>query len=87
MVEHNNQIIIPEEVILSRIYLIRGKQVMISQDLSELYQVPTRGLNQQVRRNINRFPERYMFQLTWKEYDALRSQNVVFSYDLPDLQA
>ena len=49
---------------------------MLSQDLAELYQVETKVLNQQVKRNIGRFPERYMFQLTLDEHDRLRSQNV-----------
>ena len=56
---------------------MRGKQVMLSYDLAELYQVESRMLNQQVKRNIARFPERYMFQLTQNEYDRLRSQNVI----------
>jgi hypothetical protein len=72
-----NSIIIEEEVIISKIYNIRGKQVMLSQDLAELYDVETRVINQQVKRNIGKFPERYMFQLTKDEYDRLRSQNVI----------
>lgn len=68
---------IPQEVIVSKIHLIRNKKVMLSSDLAELYQVETRALNQQVKRNINRFPERYMFRLTTEEHKALRSQNVI----------
>lgn len=49
---------------------------MLAQDLSDLYKVETKVLNQQVKRNIGKFPERYMFQLTKDEYDRLRSQNV-----------
>jgi len=49
---------------------------MLASDLAELYQVETKVLNQQVKRNIGRFPDRYVFQLTRKEYDRLRSQNV-----------
>jgi hypothetical protein len=71
-----NSIVIAEEVIISKIYHIRDKQVMLSQDLAELYEVETKVLNQQVKRNIGKFPERYMFQLTKDEYDRLRSQNV-----------
>ena len=67
---------VDEEAIVNRIYLVRGKQVMLSNDLALLYQVETKVLNQQVKRNINKFPERYMFQLTQREHDALRSQNV-----------
>jgi len=54
-------LIIAEEVIISKIYNVRGKQVMIAQDLAELYQVDTKALNQQVKRNLRKFPERYMF--------------------------
>ena len=67
---------IDEGVIVSKIHTIRCKQVMLSHDLAELYRVETKVLNQQVKRNISRFPERYMFQLSQNEYDALRSQNV-----------
>jgi len=72
----NSNIVIAEEVIISKIYSIRGKQVMLAQDLADLYEVETKVLNQQVKRNISKFPERYMFQLTKDEYDRLRSQNV-----------
>jgi hypothetical protein len=70
------KISISEEIIISKIYIVRSKQVMLAQDLAELYQVDTKALNQQVKRNIGKFPERYMFQLTKDEYDRLRSQNV-----------
>jgi len=70
------QVAISEEVIIRKIYSIRGKQVMLSQDLAELYDVETRVLNQQVKRNIGKFPERYMFQLTWEEYLRIKSQNL-----------
>jgi phage regulator Rha-like protein len=70
------QVTITEEIIIRKIYIIRGKQVMLSQDLAELYEVETRVLNQQVKRNIGKFPERYMFQLTRGEYLLLTSQNV-----------
>jgi hypothetical protein len=72
----NLHIDIAEEIIIKRIYLVRGKQVMLSKDLAELYEVETKVLNQQVKRNIGKFPERYMFQLSKNEYDVLRSQNV-----------
>jgi len=76
MRQENSQITISEEIIISEIYRVRGKQVMLSHDLAELYQVETKVLNQQVKRNIGKFPERYMFQLTQDEHDRLRSQNV-----------
>jgi hypothetical protein len=64
------------EVIEHRIYLIRGQKVMLDSDLAELYEVPTKVLNQAVRRNARRFPEDFMFQLTAEEADSLRSQIV-----------
>jgi len=79
MNQENSQILINEEIIISKIYNVRGKQVMLSQDLAELYQVETKVLNQQVKRNIGKFPERYMFQLTQDEHDRLRSQNVTLN--------
>ncbi len=59
-----------------RIYLIRGEKVMIDGDLAELYGVTTKALNQQVRRNRERFPEDFMFQLTQEETQSFRSQFV-----------
>jgi len=73
----SKEVAIPEEVIMSKIYEIRGKKVMLSNDLAELYQVEPRALNQQVKRNIGRFPERYGFRLTAEENKSLRSQNVI----------
>ena len=60
----------------SKIFMIRGKQVMIDRDLAELYGVETKVINQAVKRNIERFPEEFRFQLTAEEYDSLRSQIV-----------
>ena len=77
MKTEKTEILITEEIIISKIYNIRGMLVMLATDLAELYQVETRALNQQVKRNIGKFPERYMFQLTKDEYDRLRSQNVI----------
>lgn len=71
---------ISEEVITSKIYLIREKKIMLDRDLAVLYQVETRALKQQVRRNIDRFPEDFMFELTKDEVDNLRSQNVTSSW-------
>ena len=65
----------PVEQIESLILTIRGKQVMLDRDLARLYGVETRRLNEQVKRNIERFPEDFMFQLTKEETDFLRSQN------------
>src|SRR3990172_5204898 len=76
MAKKETAVAIPQEVIVNKIYHIRGKKVMLSNDLAELYQVEIKALNQQVKRNLRRFPERYMFKLTQGEYKALRSQNV-----------
>lgn len=70
-------IVIPSERIISRIFLIRGRKVIIDRDLAELYKVETRTLNQAVRRNINRFPSDFMFQLNKKETDIWKSQIVM----------
>ncbi|MBI4848820.1 MAG: ORF6N domain-containing protein [Nitrospirae bacterium] len=68
----------PQEVIESKILFIRGKKVMLDRDLATLYGVETRMLNQAVRRNINRFPEDFMFQLSQEEAMELsRSQFVI----------
>lgn len=62
------------EMIENKIYLIRGHKVMLDSDLAELYEVPTRRLNEQVKRNIARFPSDFMFQLSSEESEILRSQ-------------
>jgi hypothetical protein len=65
---------IPEEIVVNKIYFIRGQKVMFDDDLAELYGVETRRLNEQVKRNIDRFPPDFMFQLTEKEFQNLMSQ-------------
>ena len=70
---------VPVHVIERRIYLIRGQRVMLDSDLAELYRVETRALVQSVKRNIERFPEDFMFQLTTEEAEAMRSQTVIAS--------
>lgn len=65
---------IPPEIIERRIYLIRGQKVMLDSDLAQLYQVPTKRLNESVKRNLDRFPEDFMFQLNPNELDNWRSQ-------------
>jgi len=77
----NELIILENQTIQSRIYTIRGLQVMIDEDLAILYGVETKAFNQAVKRNIERFPERFRFQLTEKEYENLRSQFVTSSLD------
>jgi phage regulator Rha-like protein len=65
---------VPIELIASKIVLVRGEKVLIDHDLAEMYDVETKQLKRAVRRNINRFPEDFMFQLTKEEYRSLRSQ-------------
>ena len=65
---------IPDEVVIRKIYLIRNHKVMLDIDLAELYQVETKRLNEQAKRNEARFPDDFMFQLTVEEWESLRSQ-------------
>ena len=67
---------IPVEIIQRQIYLFRGQKVMLDSDLADIYQVPTKVLNQAVKRNRDRFPEDFMFQLTADELKNWRSQIV-----------
>jgi hypothetical protein len=68
-----NEMMIPEELILSKIYLIRGIKVMLDMDLAELYGVETKQLKRAVRRNEKRFPPDFMFELLPEELENLRS--------------
>ena len=70
-----NEVSIPEEVIISKIYLIRSHKVMVDSDLAELYGVETKRLNEQIKRNQDRFPGDFMFTLTAEEWQNLKSQN------------
>lgn len=67
---------IPLELIERKIHVIRKQKVVLDRDLAELYQVPTKALNQAVRRNLARFPPDFMFQLDDEEFENLRSQTV-----------
>ena len=68
------------DAIRSRILTTRGVQVLLDRDLAGLYGVSTGALNQAVKRNKNRFPERFMFQLNKKETENLKSQSVIASW-------
>ena len=70
----SGKIAIPDEIITKKIYLIRGQKVMIDRDLSELYEVETKQLKRQVRRNKERFPEDFMFEMSKEEFNDWRSQ-------------
>ena len=71
---------IPEKAIINKIFVIRGRKVMIDRDLAELYEVETKALKRAVRRNILRFPEDFMFELNNKELLNLRCQNGTSSW-------
>ena len=71
------EINLPQEVIISKIYEIRGVKVMLDRDLAELYNVKAIRLREQVKRNPKKFPEHFMFQLTGKEVNDMVSQNAI----------
>lgn len=74
MAKKELQVLVAEQKILNKIYAIRGEKVMLDQDLSDMYGVETKQLKRQVKRNIDRFPKDFMFILTAKELEILRSQ-------------
>jgi hypothetical protein len=80
MAKTSNTKAVTDEVIVSRIYTIRGQKVMLDEDLAELYQVSTGRLNEQVKRNIDRFPVDFMFQLKEDEFKILKSQFATSSW-------
>lgn len=75
--QKENTFVVPEEILASKIFLIRGIKVMLDRDLAELYGVDTRVLNQAVKRNASRFPKDFMFQLTPLEFENWISQIVI----------
>ncbi|MDA0738125.1 MAG: ORF6N domain-containing protein [Nitrospirae bacterium] len=77
MAKRTQQSLVPIERIASAIYLIRGEKVMLDYDLADLYRVETRALVQAVKRNIERFPTHFMFQLSEEEFEYWRSQIVI----------
>ena len=74
MAKKETLIMVPDELIMSKIYFIRGQKVMLDRDLADLYQVETKRLKEQVRRNIERFPKHFMFELSKEEAEVSRSQ-------------
>lgn len=68
------QTLIPIEIIENKIFVIRGHKVMLDSDLAQLYEVETKALNRAVKRNIERFPKKFMFQLTTEEWGNLKCQ-------------
>jgi predicted XRE-type DNA-binding protein len=76
----NENIRLPDEVIMNKIFLIRNQKVMLDSDLAELYGVETKRVNEQVKRNISRFPDDFMFELTEAEFNNLKSQIATSSW-------
>ena len=76
----SNRSTTPDEVLMNKIFVINGIKVMLDTDLAELYQVETRRLNEQVKRNSDRFPEDFMFQLSKDQWENLKSQNATSSW-------
>lgn len=74
MNKKNQLITLPDEVVMDKIYFIRGKNVMLDSDLAALYEVETKRLKEQVRRNTDRFPEDFMFELNSEEHQQLKEQ-------------
>lgn len=72
--------VIPDEAVISKIYLMLEQKVMLDKDLAEMYGVETRILNQAVKRNTERFPDDFMFQLNENEFENLKSQFVISSW-------
>ncbi len=83
MSKSHRPIAVAEEAIVSKIYYIRNQKVMLDRDLAELYGVQSIRLREQVKRNISRFPEHFMFQLTEEEAEMMVSQNAIPSFLLP----
>lgn len=71
MAKSKSELIVPDEIVMSKILLVRGKKVMIDRDLAELYGVTTKQMNQQVKRNLKRFPKDFMFQLSKEEKEEV----------------
>jgi phage regulator Rha-like protein len=79
-------IVLAEEAIISKIYLIRGQKVMIDRDLAELYGVETKRLKEAVRRNVSRFPSDFMFEMNKEEFEDWRTQNATSKEDKQGLR-
>jgi len=82
----SKEITVPDEIITNKIYLIRDQKVMLDRDLAELYGVETKVLKQAVRRNIKRFPEDFMLEMTKQELEIWRSQFATSSQDKKGLR-
>jgi hypothetical protein len=78
------QTMLPVTTVEGRIHLARGRKVILDRDLAELYGVSTKALNQAVKRNIQRFPDEFVFQVAKEEADSLRSQSVTLNEPDPN---
>ncbi len=81
MTKKKNALALVDELIINKIYYIRGHKVMLDRDLAELYGVETRVLKQAVKRNVRRFPSDFMFEMTESEFENWRSQFVTSNSD------
>ena len=86
MSKQANIVTVPDEVVMNKIYVIRDQKVMLDRDLAELYGVETKVLKQAVRRNIARFPEDFMFEMSKEELENWRSQFVTSKEDKQGLR-
>lgn len=77
----------PEEQIFRKIYVVRDQKILLDADWAEFYGVPTKGLKQAVKRNADRFPRDFMFELSAKEWNSLRSQFATLNDHEPDCEA
>ena len=84
--EKKNNIMLPDEVVMTKIFVVRGQKVMIDRDLAELYGVETKRLKEAVRRNITRFPEDFMFEMTKEEFSNWRTQFATSNSDRKGLR-
>ena len=75
-----NFLLIPDDIIMNKIYLVRGQKVMLDVDLADLYKIETKHLNQSVNRNLKRFPEDFMFQVNVQEFTNLKFQSGTSSW-------
>jgi hypothetical protein len=80
-IQMKKESLLPDELIINKIILLRDQKVLVDRDLAELYDVDTRALNQAVKRNLKRFPEDFMFQMTKEEFEIWRSQIVISNND------
>jgi len=76
MAKKESSLVVPDEVVMNKIYVIRNQKVMLDKDLAILFQVETKVLKQSVKRNMDIFPDHFMFELTEQEFELLRSQFV-----------